>query len=75
MNEFDLALFASLMQVLPQILSQHPCGLYELAQEAAQTIHYPIQDVLTPFNEALIELKQSGQILYDRDHNQLFWQA
>lgn len=71
MNEFDLALFSSLMQVLPQILSQHPCGIYELAQEAAQQIHYPIQDVLTPFSEAISALKQSGQIDFDRQHNQL----
>ncbi|MEB3211568.1 MAG: hypothetical protein VKL39_09435 [Leptolyngbyaceae bacterium] len=75
MNEFDLALFSSLMQVLPQILSHHPCGLYELAQEAAQQIHAPVQDVLVPFNEALTTLKEAGKIYYDRDHNQLSLQA
>lgn len=72
MNEFELGLFSSLLQVLPQILSDHPCGLYELAQEAAKQLHQPIQEVLTPFTEALNTLSKAGTVHYDRQHNQVY---
>lgn len=71
MADIDLILSASLTQLLPELLRDHPYGLYELAQECASRMNQPICETMTALGEALNELSQRGQIHYDRHNNSL----
>ncbi len=71
MADIDFVLYASLTQLLPELLRDHPYGLYELAQECANRLNQPICQTMTALGEALNELSQRGQIHYDRRKNSL----
>jgi hypothetical protein len=71
MSDIDIALCASLIQLLPELLRDHPYGIYELAQECARRLNQPLCETMTPLGEALSELAQNGQIIYDRNSNAL----
>lgn len=71
MTEFELNLFASMMQLVPQLLHDHPYGIYELAQESAKQLGQPLCEVITPLSEALHEMVQEGKLTYDRTNKRV----
>jgi hypothetical protein len=71
MSDIDLVLCASLVQLLPELLRDHPYGIYELAQECANRLNEPLCETMTSLGEALQELTQRGEIAYDRTENVL----
>jgi hypothetical protein len=71
MNEFDLALFSAIVQILPELLKDHPYGVYELARDLARQLHQPICEVMTPLTEALHEMAKTGELSYNRATNQM----
>ncbi len=71
MTEFELTLFASMLQLMPELLQVHSYGIYELAEEFSQQLGEPLYEILTPFSATLQELSQDGQVIYDRTKNQV----
>lgn len=70
MNEFELALCASMLRILPEILNR-PHGLYELAQECSTTLNQPVCEIMNPLSVALREMLRNGTLSYDRTTNQI----
>ncbi len=71
MTEFELNLFASMLQLLPQLLHDHPYSIYELAQESAKQLGQPVYEVMTPLAEALHDMCKKGTLSYDRATKQV----
>lgn len=71
MNDFDLTLFALIVQSLPDLLRDHPYGLYELANAFSSRFKLPIYEILTPLTEALQTKAQTGEVVYNPDINQV----
>lgn len=69
MTEYELTIFASMLQVLPELLKAHPYGIFELAREFSKQLGEPINEVMTPLSEALQLLAENGTLTYDRPHN------
>lgn len=71
MANIDRVLYTSLTQLLPELLHDHPYGIYELAQECAKRMNQPLCETMTALGEALNDLSQCGTIIYDRRNNSL----
>lgn len=71
MTDFELNLFASLLQLLPELLRDHPYSIYELAQESAKKLGQPVCEVMTPLAEALHEMCDEGVLCYNRSTKQV----
>ncbi len=69
MTEYEMAIFASILGTLPEILKAHPYGIGELAREFSQRLEKPLYEIMTPLAEALQALTKQGEIIYDRPHN------
>lgn len=69
MADIDLVLYVSLTQLLPELLRDHPYGIYELAKECSKRMNQPLCETMTALGEALNELAQRGKITYDRRNN------
>lgn len=71
MNEFELALCASMLGFLPELLNDRPHGLYELAQECSIRLQQPVCEIMNPLSVALRELLRNGVLRYDRTTNRI----
>lgn len=67
----ESSLAVSLLQELPKRLNGHPYTIVGLAQEIAQESGCPLCEILTPIGEALVELAEQHQIVFDRSQKQL----
>lgn len=71
MNELELALCASMLRILPELLNDRPHGLYELAQECSLHLHQPVCEIMNPLAVALREMLRHGTLSYDRTTNRI----
>lgn len=71
MTEFELTLFASMVQLMPELLHAHSYGIYELAEEFSKKLGEPVNEILTPFSATLRTLSEDGKVVYDRANNQV----
>lgn len=71
MNEFELALCASMLRILPELLNNRPHGLYELAQECSLHLKQPVCEIMNPLSVALREMLRNGALSYDRTTNRI----
>jgi hypothetical protein len=71
MNEFELALCASMLRILPELLNDRPHGLYELAQECSVYLKQPVCEIMNPLSVALREMLRNGILSYDRATNRI----
>lgn len=67
----ESSLAVSLLQELPKRLTTHPYTIVGLAQEIAQESGCPLCEIMTPIGEALMELADQHQIVFDRGQKQL----
>ncbi len=67
--ESQLALM--LRQVLPTRLQAHSYSIIELARELSEEYNCPICEILTPMGEALSELANHHQVVFDAEHKQV----
>ena len=58
-------LAATLKNLLPHRLQEHPWRILELAQELAQEFDCSLCEILTPMGEALAELTAAHSIKFD----------
>jgi len=53
------------------LLRDHAYGVYKLALDCARQRRAPIDDIMTPLADTLGAMVSSGQLRYDREHNQI----
>ncbi len=71
MTEFELNLFLSMLQLLPDLLKIHSYSIFDLAQECSRQLHEPIYEVMTPLTEALNEMSKKGTLTYNHSTHQV----
>jgi hypothetical protein len=71
MTELELALCASMLHILPELVQSRPRGLYELAQACAEYFQQPVCEVMNPLSVALREMLRNGSLSYDRATHQI----
>ena len=68
----DTNLMSSISQLVPRLLTKHSYGLYELAQECSQQLHFPICEIMPSLSSSLHHMITCGELRYDRQHNRVF---
>ncbi len=68
----DTNLTSSISQLVPSLLKTHSYGLYELAQECSQQLHFPICEIMPSLSNSLHRMITRGELRYDQQHNRVF---
>ena len=66
-TEFDVKVYTLMVQLVPEMLREHPYGIYELAEEFSHKLKQPIYSLIAPLSETLNHMSKNGKLSYDRD--------